>query len=189
MEDEFKKNTAEAIGIANEEQQRGTTETVKGYSFRASEELYPRTPRDRSRREPVGSTADWSLRVVRPVLLPPVRRPTEGRSTNPSGGPMVRRVLRENHKRRGPRDDRSDTARGISTRTVGTEAGPLARLGVRTRDGQEGRPKKVSRPSGEPDRSQGMARARSGTGNRRGRRKNGRVAISHPGEPPESGTG
>ena len=40
MEDEFKKNTAEAIGIANEEQQRGTTETVKGYSFRASEELY-----------------------------------------------------------------------------------------------------------------------------------------------------
>ena len=40
MEDEFKKNTGEAIGIANEEQQRGTTETVKGYSFRASEELY-----------------------------------------------------------------------------------------------------------------------------------------------------
>ena len=40
MNEDFEKNTAEAIGIADEEQERGTTDRLKGYSFKASEELY-----------------------------------------------------------------------------------------------------------------------------------------------------
>ena len=40
VNDEWDKNTAEAIGIAEEEQQQGTPDRLKGYSFKASEELY-----------------------------------------------------------------------------------------------------------------------------------------------------
>ena len=57
MEDEFKKNTAEAIGIANEEAATRNHRNSEGLLVQSERGTVPRTPGDRSRRESVGGDA------------------------------------------------------------------------------------------------------------------------------------
>ena len=73
------------------------------------------------------------VRLVRIVLLPPVRRPPPGRPAKTDRGPMVRRLLHDHQRRRRTERGRSDASPGKQTGSLGARSGPLAGVDVQAR--------------------------------------------------------